>query len=155
MSAGPTLEPAHVGRLIVAVAVVVVVSLVAMVVTGDRAVRPDLSAVPLPEGSVTHAALEECNEERPPVCTVRMAVGPAGGIELPRDTEVMLAEHLRGEGWRTARDGDADRLVSPNGHLIVRISDYRPDDVPDALASGVDEDVSHGNLAMITVVPEP
>lgn len=153
MSSVPTLEPAHIGRLIVAVAVVMVVSLVAIVVTRDRAVRPDLSAVPLPEGSVTHAAVEECDDD-PPVCTVRMAVGPAGGVQLPRETEVMLVEHLREEGWRTAADGgDAGRLTSPNGHLTVRISDYHPEDVPAALESGVDEDVGREDLAVLTVVP--
>ncbi len=154
MSGVPTLEPAHIGRLIVAVAVVMVVSLVAIVVTRDRAVRPDLSAVPLPEGSVTHAAVEECDDDDPPVCTVRMAVGPAGGVQLPRETEVMLVEHLRDEGWRTAEDGgDAARLASPNGHLIVRIADYHPEDVPEGLESGVDEDVGREDLAVLTVVP--
>lgn len=154
MSGVPTLEPANVGRLIVAVAVVIVVSLVAMAVSRDRVIRPDLSAVPLPEGSVTHAAVEDCTGDDPPVCTVHLAVGPAGGVELPRDTEVMLVEHLRAEGWRPSGDGGAVAgLTSPDGDLIARVSGYVPDEVPEALESGVDEDVDRGDLAEVLVIP--
>lgn len=157
MSAIPRLEPSHAGGMIVAVAVVFVVSLVAIVVGQDRPVRPDLSAVPLPQGSVTHAAVEACSGDDPPVCTVDLAVGPAGGVELPRETEVMLAEHLREQGWDPeqplSEGGTAGELVSPDGRLAVRVSDYDPADAPQDLESGVDEDVARGELALLTVVP--
>lgn len=157
MSARPATGPANVGRLIVAVAVVVAVSLVAIVVSSDRPVRPDLSALPLPEGAVTHAATEDCTGDAPPVCRVDLAVGPAGGIELPRDTEVMLADHLVDEGWRETGpptgDRERARLVSPDGEMSVRIGDYDAEDVPEDLESGVDEDVAREHLAHVVVVP--
>lgn len=157
MSAPPRLGPPHAGGMIVAVAVVLVVSLVAIVVGQDRPVRPDLSAVPLPEGSVTHAAVEACSGDDPPVCTVDLAVGPAGGVELPRETEVMLAEHLREQGWDPdeplSEGGTTGELVSPDGRLLVRVSDYDPADVPQDLDSGVDEDVPREDLALLTVAP--
>lgn len=157
MSAIPRPGSPHAGRMIVAVAVVLVVSLVAIVVSRDRPVRPDLSSVPLPEGSVTHAAVETCSGDDPTVCTVDLAVGPAGGVELPRATEVMLVEHLREQGWDPeeplGEGGPAGELVSPDGRLLVRIADYDPADVPEALGSGVDEDVGREELALLTVVP--
>lgn len=157
MSAIPRLEPSHAGGMIVAVAVVLVVSLVAIVVGQDRPVRPDLSAVPLPEGSVTHAAVETCSGDGPQVCTVDLAVGPAGGVELPRETEVMLAEHLREQGWGPqeplSEGGTRGELVSPDGRLVVRVSDYDTDDVPQGLDSDVDEDVAREDLASLRVSP--
>lgn len=157
MSAIPRLGPSHVGGMIVTVAVVLVVSLVAIVVSRERPVRPDLSSVPLPEGSVTHAAVEACSGDDPPVCTVDLAVGPAGGVELPRETEVMLTEHLRERGWGPeeplSEGGTAGALVSPDGRLLVRIVDYDRAEVPERLAAGVDEDVGREDLALLTVVP--
>lgn len=145
----PLVQPQHVGRVILIGALVLVSGLVALVLLRDQAVRPDLSAVPLPQGAVTHGAVEHCSDGDPTVCTASLAVGPAGGIELPRQTEAMLVEHLREQGWT----GSGSELTSPQGRLRVRISDYDPGAVPDRLEARVDEDIVRADLALVEVVP--
>ena len=146
----PLMQPKHIGRVIVGGAVLLVVGLVVLVLIRGQALRPDLSAVPLPEGAVVHGAVEDCQGDGPTVCTASLAVGPAGGIELPRETERMLLEHLRSQGW----SGSGSELASPEDRMRVTISDYDPEAAPGQLDDRVDEDIVREDLALVTVAPQ-
>ena len=142
-------QPKHIGRVIVGGAVLLVVGLVLVVLMRDQALRPDLSGVPLPDGAVVHGAVEDCQGDGPTVCTASLAVGPAGGIELPRETEAMLLEHLRAQGWT----GAGAELASPGDRMRVTISDYDPEAAPGQLDDRVDEDIVRDDLALVEVTP--
>lgn len=150
MSGRPLVQPQHIGRVIVGGAVLLVVGLVVLVTMRDQVLRPDLSAVPLPDGAVVHGAIEDCRGDGPTVCTASLAVGPAGGIQLPRQTETMLLEHLRAQGWT----GAGAELASPADRMRVTISDYAPETAPGQLDDRVDEDIARGDLALVTVAPQ-
>lgn len=149
MSRQPLVQPKHIGRVIVGGAVLLVIGLLALVLIRGQASRPDLSAVPLPEGAVVHGAIEDCRGEAPAVCTASLAVGPAGGIELPRETETMLLEHLREQGW----SGAGTELDSPDDRMRVTVSDYDPGAAPGQLDDRVDEDIVRDDLALVEVTP--